>query len=114
MMRHVSGEAHNVSIAFALVNTADVEAVETHLDQVMTELCKLVDDKVTDPTIELDTESWRITLVLSVVGDSDIDRMATAASVIRTAIHAAGGATGSCARCGAPGGWSRRTAPNDA
>lgn len=66
------------------------EIVESHLDLVMGELVVL---KATDPVIDLDLTDCRVVLSVSVETTNPVEAVKTASTMMRSAIHAAGGGT---------------------
>lgn len=66
------------------------EDVESHLDEVMAELQKL---DAGDPSIDVDLDQRRVVLAVAVDAPNPLAAIDRASSFIRSAIHAAGGAT---------------------
>lgn len=64
--------------------------VEAHLDEVMSELLAL---DAEDPSIDVDLSERRVTLAVTVDAPNPLEAIDKASGFIRTAIHAAGGAT---------------------
>jgi hypothetical protein len=78
-----------VCLEGTIVAKSDVD-VERHLDQVMAELLEIGAD---DPSIDVDLGAQRVDLAVAVDAANPLDAANTASALIRTAIHAAGGAT---------------------
>lgn len=68
----------------------DESDVESHLDEVMTELLRL---DAEDCSIDTDLGAHRVTLAVAVEAGNPLEAVDQASGFIRAAIHAAGGAT---------------------
>ncbi len=66
------------------------EAIERHLDLVMDELETL---DARDPSISVDLADGEVTMSVVVEAANPVDAVGLASGLLRTAIHAAGGAT---------------------
>lgn len=64
--------------------------IEDHLDEVMEEMERL---GAGDPSIDLDLTCGKVGFSVLVLADNPLDAVDAASSVVRSAIHAAGGAT---------------------
>lgn len=78
-----------VCLEGAIVANTDDE-LEMHLDEVMAQLLTL---DAEDASIDLDLAAQRVNLALTVDAGNPLEAIAQASGFIRTAIHAAGGAT---------------------
>jgi hypothetical protein len=72
------------------IRASSDEDVESHLDQVMTELLEL---QAEDPSIDVALDERRVSLAVAVEASNPLEAIDRASSFIRAAIHAAGGAT---------------------
>lgn len=79
-------------------DTADRKRLlERHLGRVMEELVDLEghNDHMTDPAIGADVSAGEVELELEIKADSPANALDEALAILRTAVHAAGGFTGS-------------------
>jgi hypothetical protein len=67
--------------------------LDAETDQVLNELLQLEDDTLADSTVSADLAQNLVTIEVTGMGADFDEALATASSAIRTAIHAAGGAT---------------------
>ena len=76
-----------------VTGTLSGESQEEHLDGVMEALIDMIDDRVFDPSISFDRSVSRTTIEVTVNAANIDDAAGIGTSAVRTAIHAAGGAT---------------------
>ena len=96
-LSNVEGEAMTISCEweFSIAGLHSRELLQAKGDRVMSALLDLesADLRLADSAVSLDTEMMTMTIGLVVDGDDYQETVAHALSSIRTAIHAAGGAT---------------------